>query len=175
MTDRLRSLQQTLKLRWQGLSPRERHTLLAGGLFLLLVFFFFFVLSPWLSAQKKMQRNLPGLRADLAHMRALAQSATRLKALDLKLGASELANELRRKISPLNLPPERIDIQAQAEKGLIQLTLKQVDFNQWITWQEAQNRAYRLRILSAHLDKTGEAGLVNVRLTLALPASGKNE
>lgn len=175
MTHRLRSLQQTLKLRWQGLSPRERYTLLAGGLFLLLIFFFFFVLSPWLAAQKKMQRNLPGLRADLAHMRALAQSAARLKTLDLKLNASELANELRKKTSPLNLPPESLHIQAQADKGLIQLTLKQVDFNQWITWQETLNREYRLRILSAHIDRTSEAGLVNVRLTLALPASGKNE
>ena len=64
------SARQRIAAAWQGLTLRERRLLMLGSASLVVLICWFWVIDPAIKTRKKMQQQLPELRAQAAHLRA---------------------------------------------------------------------------------------------------------
>ena len=70
---------ETLVRWWQGLAPRERGIVVAGAAIVVLVAVYLLLWEPPAVGVRKLQADLPRVRAENASMRAMADEATRLR------------------------------------------------------------------------------------------------
>lgn len=159
-----------LKQRWAQLQAREQKIILGGALALALILLYFLAFDPWLTARRKLERDLPRLRAELSQMRALAETANRLSANrrtavgDSASVAAALRNELGQAKLVAEAPPVRDDGQ-----GRLILTLPAVDADALLLWLEQAQKRHALRLASAKLQKLDAPGQVKADLVFELP------
>ncbi|MCZ7561775.1 MAG: type II secretion system protein M [Burkholderiaceae bacterium] len=77
----LETFLQTLLQRWQMLTPRERRTIVVGAALLALALVWMVLFDPAWDARRRLQAELPVMRAQLAQAEQLADEARRLGAV----------------------------------------------------------------------------------------------
>ena len=87
---------ESLLLKWNALSPRDRRMLVLAGGFLLIVLTWLLAFEPAWDGRRQLARELPALRSDLAQMDQLAEEA-RLAASAPRQGV-ESASQLRTRV-----------------------------------------------------------------------------
>ncbi|MBS1196328.1 MAG: type secretion system protein [Proteobacteria bacterium] len=157
--------------RWAELQNREQKMILAGALALGVILLGLFVIAPWLSMQRQLDRDLPRLRANLAQMQVLANTAR--QAVSKTLPAADpavVASEIRNSLAQSGLAPDDQKIQADAQ-GRLHLTLDNADFDTFLLWLDKAQKQHHLSVVSAKVNRTGSPGMAVIDLTLALPGN----
>jgi general secretion pathway protein M len=153
---------------WQARNARERAILTYGGAFLLLAMLYGLAWLPVSEGRKKLTKNLPQLRVDVAQMRTNAKEIIGLQGnTDAASGEPKQAVEsalqaanLREKVSAI----DRVDAQR------VRLTLTGTPFDALLMFLENMQSQQKLRVEGLQIQATN-AGRVKGSVTLVGPGN----
>ena len=156
-----------MKHYWANLQPRERHTLLGGGVALLLILCYVVVIAPFQQEVTRLQRSVENQEEELAWMRQAAVEARRLR------GSSPAA----RRVSGQSLM-SLVDSSARSaglggavkqikpESQGVKVRLEQVDFDGMLRWFEQLGGQHGVSVSGLVMERLPQPGRVNASVTL---------
>jgi type II secretory pathway component PulM len=110
---------------------------------------------------------LPQLRIQARQLQQDAQEVGRLKARPaLAREGGSLASVIEQRATAAGLR-ERIEAITPQDAGRVRLVLPAVAFDDWIVWLGELQTGHGVRVESARIDATGEAGMVRIEAVLA--------
>ncbi len=157
-----------LILQWQGLSTRDRRVLGLGSSGLVLILGYFVLFEPaWLGRQQ-LEKDIPGLRSQLARLEGISSEARRLSGgAAASTGAESMAQA--RMVIEQSLESAKInETQIQVVGDMLEMRFKSMPMTAWLDWLNEALRQSRLRVVDAQLTRDA-AGLTTARLALARP------
>lgn len=160
-------------LRWWGsLQPRDRRMLAIGGGVLALVLGYLVAFEPAYQGRIRLEKELPGLRGQLAQMDALSAEARRLagQATQGADSPQQLRTQLESSIAAAGLKGSMSQLTVSGE--LIDLRFKGVPFTTWLAWFDTALRETRLRAVDIAIERDAAPGAVSARLTLEAQKRG---
>lgn len=168
MTTALRitmSARQRIAAAWQGLTLRERRLLMLGSASLVVLICWFWVIDPAIKTRKKMQQQLPELRAQSAQLRALA-----LEVADLPpaapLAQALSREELERSLMDAGLKAEQITL----TDGKFMLSFSDVPFSTLTDYLQKAQREQQLTVTEATMSARDRLDRVDAKLSLQRPS-----
>ncbi len=168
MTTALRitmSARQRIAAAWQGLTLRERRLLMLGSASLFVLICWFWVIDPAIKTRKKMQQQLPELRAQSAQLRALA-----LEVADLPpaapLAQALSREELERSLMDAGLKAEQITL----TDGKFMLSFSDVPFSTLTDYLQKAQREQQLTVTEATMSARDRLDRVDAKLALQRPS-----
>lgn len=159
------SARQRIAAAWQGLTLRERRLLMLGSASLVVLLCWFWVIDPAIKTRKKMQQQLPALRAQSAQLRALAQEVADLPpAAPVKQSLSR--EELERSLMDAGLRAEQITL----SDGRFTLSFSDVPFSTLTDYLQKAQREQQLIVTEATMTARDRLDRVDAKLSLQRPA-----
>jgi general secretion pathway protein M len=155
---------------WQGLSTRDRRVLGLGSAGLVLILGYFVLFEPaWLGRQQ-LEKDIPGLRSQLARLEGISAEARRLSGGGAaSTGAESLAQA--RIVIEQSLEAAKIkETQIQVVGDMLEMRFKSMPMTVWLEWLNEALRQSRLRVVDAQLTRDA-AGMTTARLALSRPSS----
>ncbi len=146
---------------WYGRTPRERRILAVGGGLLLLVLVWLVLIDPALQGREQWNKALPGLRADVAQMQALAQQAAAAPAAAPAAPMPDRA-ELERSLAGQGIKPQSLTV----SDGQVRLTLSDVSFSALIEWLRQVQRDVQLVVTDGGVTARDRIDRVDANLSL---------
>jgi general secretion pathway protein M len=148
---------------WQSRTLRERRVLLIGAA-LLMALLSWWLIDLSISARKKIQQQLPVLRAQSAQMQALAKEISALPAsAPAALPLSQ--QELERWLTDSGLKAQQITV----ADNIVTLNLSDASFSALTEWLQKMQREQRLFVTEVNV--TARERLDRVDVTLSLQRS----
>ena len=162
---------ESLLLKWNALSPRDRRMLVLAGGFLLVVFTWLVAFEPAWDGRRQLARELPALRLDLAQMDQLAEEAR--QAANAPRQGVESASQLRTRVEETLADAGLSGSVAQLELNgeMVEVRFRQADFERWLYWLDAAVRETRMRVVDLAITREA-AGMISGRLALEVPRRG---
>jgi general secretion pathway protein M len=159
------SARQRIAAAWQGLTLRERRLLMLGSASLVVLLCWFWVIDPAIKMRKKMQQQLPELRAQAAQLRALAQEVVDLP--PAAPVAQALSREaLERSLMDSGLKAEQITL----TDGKFMLSFSDVPFSTLTDYLQKAQREQQLTVTEATMTARDRLDRVDAKLSLQRPA-----
>lgn len=159
---------ETFLQRWQLMTARERHIVIAGASLLVIVLAWLILFEPAWEGRRQVQGQLPTLRAQLAQMELLAGEARRLDAVPAGTDSPQaVRTQLEQSIESAGLKPTLAQLSHSG--NLFDLRFKGVSYAAWLAWLDSAARATRLRVVDAAVTRETGIGVVSVRLALEMP------
>ncbi|MFZ6772198.1 type II secretion system protein GspM [Undibacterium sp. SXout7W] len=154
---------------WQQREPRERKTLIAGGLALALMLIYLLLLNPALSGRAQLQEKIPQLRQQLAQMNLLSSQQAALAA-----GLAEQVPAISKEQLELALARRGVKAQSLAvTDGTVRLQISTVAYQSLMELLTEWQKASRLTVEEARLAALPEVGMVSASLTLKQQKNGQ--
>lgn len=149
---------------WQSRTLRERRVLLAAAVLLILLLTWWWLIDPAISMRKKMQQQLPELRAQSAQLQALAKEVTELPAA--APATQPLSRqELEHLLSASGLKAHQITV----TDSTVTPNFSDTSFSALIEWLQQVQREQQLSVTEATV--TARERLDRVDATLSLQRS----
>jgi general secretion pathway protein M len=159
------STRQRIAAAWQGLMPRERRLLMLGGVALAVLLSWWWVIDPAIKMRKKMQKQLPELRAQSMQMRMLAQEAATLPAAVL-LAQSLSRQEIERLLMDSGLKAEQVTL---TDSTAI-LSFSDVPFSGLTDYLQKAQREQQLTVIQATITARDRIDRVDAKISLQRPS-----
>lgn len=158
----------TLKLKWQNVPANDRRIYTLLGVIFGLAFMYAFIWLPSNHARVRLDKEIVEKKYQLKKMQAQVmqiqaiQNAVKLshsnkKGLQSVLESSALTYGIKSNISKIQLN----------EKGVANVVLPKVNFDNWIKWVNALQTEHQIRLLSAHIANLGNTNMVQVDATFS--------
>jgi general secretion pathway protein M len=149
---------------WNTLSATEQKTILRGSWILLPLLVYGLLWQPAHQALPKLQTALPQLRAQADQMQALAGQAQSLRqqAQLAVLDSDTLRTAVEKSAKEANLPL----LVVPGEQNSVRISAESIEFARWLQWQHTLETTQHIRVSSAMLVASPEAGMVKVQATL---------
>ena len=155
---------------WQGLSARDRRVLAFGSFGLALILGYFVLFEPaWLGRQQ-LEKDIPGLRSQLARLEGISSEARRLSSGAAASTGSESLAQARIVIEQSLEAAKIKDTQIQVVGDMLEMRFKSMPMSAWLDWLNEALRQSRLRVVDAQLTRDA-AGVTTARLALARPSA----
>ncbi|MFJ3465624.1 type II secretion system protein GspM [Achromobacter spanius] len=161
--------------RYQALAPRERRLVTGAALLLGAAIVFVTLIEPALNTVRKLQAELPGLRAQAATVADLTAQASALRQRSAApAGAMPSTAELAASLERAGLPAGQWTL-ADSEAGGVALSLDQAPSSALMRWLDGAGRDWGLAISHVDLTRAANAngrplpGLVNGKVVLLPP------
>lgn len=160
-------MKDTLIQFWRTRAPRERLVLAGGSALLALALG---VAYGWLPMQREvaqLRMALPQLRDQARQLQQDAQEVGRLKTQPAVMRETDnlaLTIEQRAIASGLR---ERIESITPQGVGQVRVVMPRVAFDDWIGWLAELQTSHGVRVESARIDATDDAGMISVDALLA--------
>lgn len=149
---------------WQSRTLRERRVLLIGAA-LLMALLSWWLIDLSISARKKIQQQLPVLRAQSAQMQALAKEISALPAsAPAALPLSQ--QELERWLTDSGLKAQQITV----ADNIVTLNLSDASFSALTEWLQKMQREQRLFVTEVNVTARERLDRVDVTLSLQRPS-----
>ena len=159
------SARQRIAAAWQGLTLRERRLLMLGSASLVVLLCWFWVIDPAIKTRKKMQQQLPELRAQAAQLRALAQEVADLPP------AAPVAQALSREALEHSLMDSGLKAdQITLVDGKLTLSFSDVPFSTLTDYLQKAQREQQLIVTEATMTARDRLDRVDAKLSLQRPA-----
>jgi general secretion pathway protein M len=152
---------------WRARAPRER-LVLAGGTALLA--FALVYAYAWLPMQRELAQlrgALPQLRVQAEQLQRDAEEVARLRARPAVSPASGSITALVEQRAAASGLREHIETITPQDAGRVRVVLPSVGFDAWLAWIGELRAAHGVRVESARIESSGEAGMVRVDAVLA--------
>lgn len=161
--------------RYQALAPRERRLVAGAALLLGAAIVFVTLIEPALNTVRKLQAELPALRAQAATVADLTAQATALRQRSAApAGSMPSTPELAASLERAGLPAGQWTL-ADAEADGVELSLDQAPSSALMRWLDGAGRDWGLAISQVDLTRAANAngrplpGLVNGKVVLLPP------
>lgn len=152
---------------WRARAPRERFVLAAGAALLALALGYAYAWLPMQRELAQLRGTLPHLRAQAEQIQRDAEEVARLRArpaASQRGGSVATVVEQRAAASGLR---EHIATLAAQDDGRVRVVLPRVGFDAWLAWIGELQAAHGVRVESARIESSGEAGMVRIEAVLA--------
>jgi general secretion pathway protein M len=159
------STRQRIAAAWQGLVPRERRLLMLGGVALAVLLSWWWMIDPAIKMRKKMQQQLPELRAQSMQMRMLAQEAATLPAAVL-LAQSLSRQEIERLLMDSGLKGEQVTL----TDSTVILSFSDVPFSGLTDYLQKAQREQQLTVIQATITARDRIDRVDAKISLQRPS-----
>ena len=159
------STRQRIAAAWQGLMPRERRLLMLGSVALAVLLSWWWVIDPAIKMRKKMQQQLPELRAQSMQMRMLAQEAATLPAAVL-LAQSLSRQEIERLLMDSGLKGEQVTL----TDSTVILSFSDVPFSGLTDYLQKAQREQQLTVIQATITARDRIDRVDAKISLQRPS-----
>jgi general secretion pathway protein M len=159
------STRQRIASAWQGLMPRERRLLMLGGVALAVLLSWWWVIDPAIKMRKKMQQQLPELRAQSMQMRVLAQEAATLPAA-VPVTQSLSRQEIERLLMDSGLKAEQVTL---TDSAFI-LNFSDVPFSGLTDYLQKAQREQQLTVIQATITARDRIDRVDAKISLQRPS-----
>jgi general secretion pathway protein M len=156
---------QQITAAWQSRTLRERRVLLTGAALLLALLCWWWLIDPAISARKKIQQQLPLLRAQTAQMEALAKETSALAAA-VPAAQSLSRQELERLLVESGLKAQQITV----TDSTVTLSLSDASFSALTEWLQKMQREQRLFVTEATVTARERLDRVDATLFLQRPS-----
>lgn len=154
---------------WRGLAVRERRLVGVAAAVLVLAVIYLGLFEPAWQGRTKLQGELPGLRAQVAQVGALAGEAQRLGTMPTVAGSMQaLRASLEQSVKGAGLSANLASL--EVSDGLFELRFREVPHALWLDWLDTTVRETRLRVAAASLNREADPGVVSVRVVLEAPS-----
>ena len=152
---------------WRTRAPRERLVLAGGSALLVLALGFAYGWLPMQRDVAQLRQALPQLRVQARQLQQDAQEVARLKAQPVVAReAGSLARAVEQRALATGLR-ERIESITPQDARHVRVVLPQVAFDEWIDWLGELQTSQGVRVESARIEATDDAGMVSVDAVLA--------
>lgn len=152
---------------WRSRAPRERVVLAGGGALLVLALGFAYGWLPMQREAAQLRQSLPQLRAQAQQMSLDAEEASRLKGRPAVVGqGGSLAAVIEQRATAAGLR-DRVESITPQDAGRVRVVLPEVAFDAWLGWLGELQASQGVRVESARVEVTGEAGMVRIDAVLA--------
>jgi general secretion pathway protein M len=165
-----------VRQRYRALAPRERRLLAGAALLLGAAAVFIGLIEPPLNALRKLQAELPALRAQAATVADLSAQALSLRRrAAAPAGAMPAPAELAASLERAGLPAGLWTLGEPETGPGVLLTLAQAPSSALLRWLDGAARDWGLAVQQVDLTRAANAygrplpGLVNGKVTLVLP------
>lgn len=162
--------------RYQALAPRERRLVAGAALLLGSALVFVSLIEPPLNTVRKLQAELPALRAQAATVADLtAQAAALRQRSATPAGAMPAKAELAASLERAGLPASQWTLGESDSGGGVELSLEQAPSSALLRWLDGAGRDWSLAISHVDLTRAANAngrplpGLVNGKVVLMPP------
>ena len=158
-------VRQRIMAAWQGLTLRERRLLALGGAALVVMLCWWWSIDPAIKMRKKMQQQLPELRAQSMQLRTLAQELTNLPpATSLVPAVSR--QELERLLTDSGLKAQQITL----TESTFNLNLSDVPFSALTEYLQKVQREQQWIVTEAMITARDRVDRVDAKLVLQRPS-----
>lgn len=157
--------QQRIAAAWQSRTLRERRVLLVGVAFLSVLLIWWWLIDPALSTRKKMQQQLPELRAQSAQLQALAKEVTELPAV-VPATQPMSRQELERLLNASGLKAQQITV----ADNTVTLNFSDTSFSALTEWLQKVQREQQLSVIEATVTARERLDRVDATLSLQRPS-----
>ena len=149
---------------WNTLSATEQKTILRGSWILLPLLVYGLLWQPAHQALPKLQTALPQLRAQADQMQTLAGQAQSLRqqAQLAVLDSDTLKTAVEKSAKEASLPL----LVVPGEQNSVRISAESIEFARWLQWQHTLETTQHIRVASAMLVASPEAGMVKLQATL---------
>ena len=159
------STRQRIAAAWQGLMPRERRLLMLGGVALAVLLSWWWVIDPAIKMRKKMQQQLPELRAQSRQMRMLAQEAATLPAA-ITVAQSLSRQEIERLLMDSGLKAEQVTL---TDSTFI-LNFSDIPFSGLTDYLQKAQREQQLTVIQVTITARDRIDRVDAKISLQRPS-----
>ncbi len=150
---------------WQDLTLRERRLLILGGAALAVMLCWWWVMDPAIKTRKKIQQQLPELRAQSLQLRALAQEMTNLPPA-APLVPSVSRQELERLLMDSGLKAQQITL----SESTFTLSFSDVSFSALTEYLQKAQREQQWIVTDAMITARDRIDRVDAKLSLQRPS-----
>lgn len=156
---------QRIAAAWQSRTLRERRVMLVGAGLLAVLLIWWWLIDPALSTRKKMQQQLPELRAQSEQVRSLAKKITEMPAT--VSAAQPLSRpELERLLGEAGLKAQQITV----ADNTVTLNFSDASFSALIEWLQKVQREQQLFVTEATVTARERLDRVDAMLSLQRPS-----
>ncbi len=159
------NVRQRIAAAWQGITLRERRLLILGGAALALMLCWWWVMDPAIKTRKKMQQQLPELRAQSMQLRALAQELTNMPPA-APLVTSVSRQELERLLMDSGLKAQQITL----SESTFTLSFSDVPFSALTEYLQKAQREQQWIVTDAMITARDRIDRVDAKLSLQRPS-----
>lgn len=159
------STRQRIVTAWQALTLRERRLLMVGSASLTLLLCWWWLIDPAIKTRKKIQQQLPELRAQAMQMRTLAQEVTNLPAA-VPMAQPLSRQELERALLESGLKAEQITL----NDSLFIVSFSDVPFSALSDYLQKVQREQQLIVKEATVTARERIDRVDAKLSLKRPS-----
>ncbi len=159
------STRQRIASAWQGLMPRERRLLILGGVALAVLLSWWWVIDPAIKMRKKMQQQLPELRAQSMQMRMLAQEAATLPAA-VSIAQFLSRQEIERLLMDSGLKAEQVTL----TDSTVILSFSDVPFSGLTDYLQKAQREQQLTVIQVTITARDRIDRVDAKISLQRPS-----
>jgi len=154
---------------WDGLDPRERMMVAAGGTLLVLFLIYILVLSPIHSGYDSLRNTVDEQRTTAVWMQESAQTLTRLKRNSGRapqgLGGRSLLSVADSTARAGGLGPALKRVEPEGSDG-VRVWLDGASFDVLVKWLGTLSTIHGVNAETVTMERAATAGRVNARLTL---------
>jgi general secretion pathway protein M len=149
-------------------SPRERQVLAVGGALAIVLVVLAFAWLPLERSRARLARELPGLRASVATMRAQAQEVRQLRTLPVRDAAASapLSTLIASGTLAQGLPGARV---STLDAKRLKLAVDDASWTRLVEWLASVQSAHGLAVDSATAEALAAPGRVRAEIVLAAP------
>ena len=159
---------EVLAQRWSSMATREKQMVSAAALVIATTVIYLLLIEPAYLGRKKLQGELPILRAQLGQVESLGSEVRRLAAVPA--GSDNpvaLKGLIEQSASAAGLKAQLSQVVQTGD--LIEARFKTVGFAQLVAWIDSASRETRMRVVDAAFIKEGSEGNVSGKVVFEVP------
>lgn len=156
-----------MKQYWANLQPRERHTLLGGGVSLILILLYALVLDPFQQELARLHKSVEEQSAELAWMRQAAAEVKRLQGsspVSGRVAGQSLMSLVDASARSTGLSGAIKQIKPEGQG--VKVRLEEVVFDDMLRWFEQLGNKQGVSVSSLVMERLSQPGRVNASVVL---------
>ena len=156
-----------MKQYWANLQPRERHTLLGGGISLILILLYTLVLDPFRQELVRLQQSVEAQTAELAWMQQASAEVKRLRGnapAAQRVTGRSLMSQVDASARSTGLSGAIKEIKPEGQG--VKVRLEQVSFDDMLLWLEQLNSKQGVGVSGLVMERLSQPGRVNASVVL---------
>ncbi len=156
--------------RWLAYSQKEQYFLKVFAFLLLCTVFYALLWLPVQQGRTRLEQVIPEKKAKLIQMRLQAQDIERLRGQFKSVRSTSASVKAIIDFSAnLNAMTPVYTNTSPNDGKQIEITLTQVNFDNWLKWLESLQSQYHIRVQFCQIMPSASRGLVNINAVLTTP------